>query len=398
MLDRRTVLLLTPEYPPNVRGGLGTHVDYMTRELLKDFRFEIITEAGFRCSPPEGIAVHQIAVPKSRDFVRSWVMFCLESAAYVEARRIHFDYIHCHDWLTVVAAIILRAIYQKPLIFNIHLPQAIGISKLIEQLGVVLADAVVVSSKAVAEEVQRKNALPAPTIIPNGVDLRRFRPQPEWPKDDNYFLFVGRLTPQKGVSTMLLALSALQHRMRTRLVVVGDGHLELFLRRAARDLGISRSVDFVGWCTGQALVDWYQSCRALLVPSLYEPFGIVALEAMSCGRPVVASAVDGLGEIVEDGVNGYLVEAGDHLSLAAAILKLTTDDERYRLMAGAARKRATCFGWDGPARQTAVLLHSKEYSPWSRDQEAFIAGNVQHLTRALQIPSGTILSRLVSES
>src|SRR5207237_2666762 len=127
----------------------------------------------------------------------------------------------------------------------------------------------------------------------------------------------GRLVAQKGLDFLLQAFAVVLHRCpESRLVIVGDGDLELYFKRIAHYLGISHRVHFVNWQIGPDLVKLFQRSQVVVMPSYYEPFGIVALEAMSCGRPVIASRVGGLIEIIEDGVQGYLVPPGDYLELA----------------------------------------------------------------------------------
>jgi glycogen(starch) synthase len=142
---------------------------------------------------------------------------------------------------------------------------------------------------------------------------------------------------------------------KARLVVVGDGDQALFLQRTARYLGISSHVDFVGWQTGPALVSFYQQADVVVVPSRYEPFGLVALEAMACGRPVVASSAGGLAEIVMDSETGFLVPPGDDLRLAQRIVQVLLDHGIATRMGLAARERAESYGWDSIAARTEQI-------------------------------------------
>ncbi|HEX2271851.1 MAG TPA: glycosyltransferase family 4 protein, partial [Pyrinomonadaceae bacterium] len=307
-----------------------------------------------------GIRLHEVPVAPAANNVELWLNYCTAAVKVAERVALSVDLIHCHDWMTAVAGIKLRQSIGKPLVYNIHLPQAFIGYKTLEKLGLVNADLVLVNSRAIEQELHAYElTLPRVEVIPNGVDLDTFKPATDWPAGDGYVLFVGRLVAQKGVTVLLEALSVvLQRCPETRLVVVGDGELELFLKRIARYLGIPHRVTFLDWTTGPDLVALYQRAKFIVVPSYYEPFGIVALEAMACGRPVIASRTGGLAEIVNDGVNGFLVEAGNHLQLAQRMVRLLNDDEQRQSMGHAARERANEFSWDRVAQQTLALYDS----------------------------------------
>lgn len=154
------------------------------------------------------------------------------------------------------------------------------------------------------------------------------------------------------------------------LIVAGDGELQLLLLRLARRLGFPHRVSFVSWQTGSSLLRLYQQARVVVVPSYYEPFGIVALEAMACGRPVVVSRLGGLEEIVEDGKQGYLVAAGDHLALAGRIMRLLVNSALCETMGTAARRRARRFSWSAAATRTADLFSDIKWTPLSASAQA----------------------------
>lgn len=353
--------MFSSEYPPHVFGGLGTHVNEITAALASDVEFDLFLPAqgNYEIRHP-AIHVHEVQVTPAANNVELWLHYCRAAVKLAERESLAVDLIHCHDWLTAPIGTRLRSILGKPLVFNIHLPQAFESYQCIEKLGLVDADLVLVNSWAIHEELQaRKLPLRRVEIVPNGVDLATFQPGADWPTDDGYVLFVGRLVAQKGVTFLLEALSVvLQRCPDTRLLVVGDGELELFLKRITRYLGIPHRVTFLDWTTGPDLVSLYQRAKFVVVPSYYEPFGIVALEAMACGRAVIASRTGGLAEIVTDGVNGFLVEVGNHLQLAQRMVNLIQDRERRESMGNAARERAAGFSWDRVSAETLALYES----------------------------------------
>ena len=146
-------------------------------------------------------------------------------------------------------------------------------------------------------------------------------------------------------------------------MIAGDGDQRLYLERLARFLGLRQRVSFLGWKSPAELARLYRASAVTSVPSLYEPFGLVALEAMACGRPVVVSRVGGLAEIVEDGVSGYTVEAGDHLDLATRLATVLSDRTLADKTGTAARHRAELFDWTVIADRTARLYRSLAMRP-----------------------------------
>jgi 1,4-alpha-glucan branching enzyme len=224
-----------------------------------------------------------------------------------------------------------------------------------ERVGISAADLTVVNSNAIKHELRER---PQPSarrieVVPNGVDLQAFRPAFNWPQDAGYVLFVGRLVAQKGVDVLLRAFAAVLRQLpAAKLLVVGDGELQLYLQRVVRHLGFPHKVTFRPWQAGSALVDLYQQAQVVVVPSHYEPFGIVALEAMACGRPVIATRVGGLAETIRHGKEGYLTPPADHLRLAQYIVRLLRDKELRVCMGEAARSRAQQFSWARAAEET----------------------------------------------
>lgn len=355
------IALFSSEYPPHVYGGLGTHVAAVTAALAGRVEFDLFVPAlGDYVNDRPGIRLHEVPVAPAANNVELWLNYCRAAVKVAERAALSVDLIHCHDWMTAVAGIKLRSLIGKPLVYNIHLPQAFVGYRILEKLGLVKADLVLVNSRAIEQELNAAELpLPRVEVVPNGVDLETFQPAADWPVDDGYVLFVGRLVAQKGVTFLLEAMSVvLQRCPDTRLVIVGDGELDLFLKRIARYLGIPHRVTFLDWTTGPDLVALYQRARFVVVPSYYEPFGIVALEAMACGRPVIASRTGGLAEIVNDGVNGFLVEVGNHLQLAQRMVHLIQDHDLRQAMGQAARWRAAEFSWDRVADQTLALYDS----------------------------------------
>lgn len=196
-----------------------------------------------------------------------------------------------------------------------------------------------------------------PVVIPNGVDLSIFRPSHHPPSArEQTILFVGRLVSQKGVDVLLRAFRVLLFRFpAARLIIAGDGYEALYLQRLSRYLGIFEEVSFLGWQSASSLVRLYQNARAVAIPSRYEPFGLVALEALACATPVVASETGGLAEIIRNGVDGYLVPPDDHLRFAHRLAILVSDSSYAAELGKVGRIRAAQFSWASVATETQAL-------------------------------------------
>lgn len=352
------VAFVASEYPPFVYGGLGTHVAALAEALsLRGVSVDIVLprRGGYR-TPPPGVRLREVPTPRAHEAggnVELWTAFATAAAAELD-RGGPVDLVHCHDWMASVTGAAAALRRDLPALFSVHLPQAEHPHVELEALGLAAASVTIVAGEAVLGELRdREPALGEVAVIPNGVDTALYRPSPPRADGDPSVLFVGRLVAQKGVDILLRAFGLVRHRLPdARLVVVGDGDQALYLRRLARYLGLMPRVRFAGWQTGPELVRRYGEADVVAVPSRYEPFGLVALEAMSCARPVVASRVGGLAEIVRDDPTGVLVPPGDHLRLAQAVTGLLLDRPRREEAGRAARERALRSEWSGVAAAT----------------------------------------------
>jgi glycosyltransferase involved in cell wall biosynthesis len=277
-----------------------------------------------------------------------------------------FDVIHCHDWVTVLAGVRCRWRHNIPLVFHLHLPNRTPLCASIENLGLACADLITVNSEGMRAELRERSQVlgleSRPIhVIRNGVDLDIFRPREDWPADDGYILFVGRLVAQKGLEYLLRAFYYIHEKFPdVRLKIVGNGDLGAQLQRLRTNLMIpAQLVDFVDpaqWMTRPEVAELYQGARVVVVPSIYEPFGMTALEALACQRPVVASRTGGLMETIKHDVNGFLAEPGDELDLAQWIMTLLSDPAlRSRLGKEGRERLSQEYTWPWIARRTMQL-------------------------------------------
>jgi glycosyltransferase involved in cell wall biosynthesis len=203
-----------------------------------------------------------------------------------------------------------------------------------------VADLVLAPSAATAGEIRRDYKVEAPGVLPNvtgGLDLG---PVMEEAIEEPYFLFVGRLRIRKGVEVLLEAMSALRDRLpQARLLIAGDGEHRASLERRAAELELGAAVRFLGRCDASRVRGLLRRARALVVPSIYEGMPLVVLEAMEAGVPVIASAVSGIPEVVEDGGTGWLVPPEEPDALAAALAAAWNDPAEAARRGDAGRRR-----------------------------------------------------------
>jgi glycogen(starch) synthase len=388
------VLMLSWEYPPVVVGGLGRHVHALARHLA-DAGHEVVVlcrhEAGSDATThpstdtvTEGVRVIRVAEdPPHLVFERDLLAWTL-AMGHAMVRASHRllrdwcpDVVHAHDWLVVHPAVSIAEQQGVPLVATMHATEAGRHSGWLSQpLNQQVhsaewwlanrADALITCSAAMRAEVAYLFEVdPATiTVIHNGIeshgwqvraaDLRAAR-QRHAPDGEGLLVFFGRLEWEKGVQDLIAALPRIRlARPGTRLVVAGKGNHELELVEAARRHRVRRAVDFVGHLTDRELRATIACSDAVVLPSKYEPFGIVALEAAAAGAPLVASTAGGLGEVVIDGRTGLSFAPGDINGIATAVASVLADPPAARRRAKAAKARLTeDFDWAHIAEATA---------------------------------------------
>lgn len=385
------IVMLSWEYPPCLVGGLARHVHALARQLAHAGHKVHVLTRGTDDLPSEAMedGVHVLRVQpyfhQPADF-RLWV--CHLNYALLEAgvRLLQTEgttILHAHDWLVAYAARCLKGLFQVPLVATIHATEA-GRQGGIHDPGqqyindvewwlTYEAWQVIVCSKAMRAEVGNLFGLGEQklTVVPNGVDLPP-EPTAECPPREDFaapgerLLFhLGRLVPEKGAAVLLEAMPLLLRRHPVRLVIGGVGPYADDLKRRAAALGIAERVHFAGWLTEESAAALYRLADVTVVPSTYEPFGIVALEAMAAGAPLVGSDVGGLGEIIRHESNGLKAEPGDPLSLAEQIDRLLIDRPlARRLAAQGYRDVRDCYTWERVALQTETV-YRQVLDAWS---------------------------------
>jgi len=373
--------MLSWEYPPHKIGGIAEHVSALSKALARRGQeVHVVTPVtpgsmGDYEQQEEGVYLHRIAVDSSMpDFISRMNEGMKQAGAYLIPDR-NIDIIHAHDWMVSDAAIELAHEYRRPLIATVHSTE-FGRSQGIkeeyqmrihekEARLVGLASHVIVCSESMKRELRGLFGLDDNdniSVVPNGVDIAKFNFMVDesamkerfcGSRSAKMILFLGRLVYQKGVNVLIGALSrVLAACPDAKLVIVGEGPMRRQLERDVSFLGIKKDVVFTGY-----LDDWTVRCLlkaadVLVVPSIYEPFGIVALEAMAAMTPVVASDVGGISEIINND-EGVKVPPDNSEALANAIIKvLHTDDTDVKEMVERGYRKASLMNWDDIAETT----------------------------------------------
>ncbi|MFO7172927.1 MAG: glycosyltransferase family 4 protein [Bacillota bacterium] len=392
------IVMLSWEYPPVIEGGLARHVHGLATALARrGLRVHIITRAGGGLPDYEEngtLSIQRVHpyLSHALDFP-GWAMhlnFAMAEAGirYLRAQR-EPVILHAHDWLSAYAGTVLKHGFCLPLVATVHATEHGRMSGIhhaghkyihdVEWWLTYQAWQVIVCSHAMAEEVRRLFCLPADKsvpVIPNGIDLP---PDPEGPLPPRERLappgwpliyFLGRLVPEKGAGVLLEALPRVVERFpHLRLVIAGRGPWEGELRERVWHLGLQDRVHFAGFLNDGDRWALFRYADLAVVPSTYEPFGIVALEAMAAGTPLVVSDVGGMAEIVEHGVDGRKALPGHPDSLADQILAALHDPAGSRQMAARARAKVLArYTWDRVAEATEKVyrqvLAEWAASPW----------------------------------
>lgn len=390
-------MFLSWEFPPRVIGGISPHVFYLSKSLAKNgVRVHVVT-----CDFPgasahetiDGVEVYRVDSYKnpSPDFA-TWVYLMnlnmqKEAAAIAAKLDEKVDVFHAHDWLVATAGIGLKHVFRKPLLVTMHSTEIgrrdgihTGTEKMIGETEAWLtyeAWKVICCSQYMVSHVKWAFGVPDDKLVmvPNGVnmhvydeaarqDLKPFRSAFALP-EEKLVLFVGRLVYEKGAQVLINAIPKILEKVNAKFVIVGSGYMKDQLSTIVRSMGMEHKVMFTGFVDEETLLKLQCCADVSVVPSLFEPFGIVALEAMAAKSPVVVSDTGGLGEIVDHDVTGVKVYPNNTESLAWGITKVLTD-EKYRnsLRENAYKRIQEKYDWDKIAQHTKQIYEAVlgEYS------------------------------------
>ncbi len=399
------LLVISWEYPPNVVGGIGKHVAEFVQAFVNNaaqdsapLHLDLLTPLSGYAPETEhlsdNVTIHRVETPSVNplDLFNS----VIDNNRYLEAkaRELHnhapYDLVHVHEWLTASAGIVLKHDWKVPLIVTVHATERgrhhshvpNETSHRINQLEWQVcfeAWRIIVCSAYMAGELGRYFDVPLDkvTLIPNGVDIAPFRACSEErvqelraryaPHGEKLLFFIGRITPEKGVQVLLRALPPLRWKYPDlRLLVAGKNSEQM--QPLVDELHIGEAVELLGFIDSETRNCLYRAVDAAVFPSLYEPFGIVALEAMAAGCNVIASDVGGLGEVVDHHRTGLTSVADDPDSIVWAVDQLFSDPVQAQAMrARGMREVIRSYDWRIIATSTldtykAVLAQRQDLS------------------------------------
>ena len=384
----RRILMLSWEYPPVLVGGLGRHVHALSVALAAAGHEVTVVTRHAEGAPLEeyadGVRIVRAAedpvtFPLATGSLLAWTMafnHTLTRAALRAASAGSYDVIHAHDWLVAHPAVALAQFLDVPLVSTIHATEAGRhsgwvsgpVSRQVHALESWLvrdSDSLITCSASMSDEITTLFGpeLADISVIPNGIDTDGWPFAPRRPHPGPAeLLYFGRLEYEKGVHDAIAALPKVRRtHPGTTLTIAGDGTQMDFLTEQARKHKVVKATNFVGRVDHQELLRLLHQADVAVLPSHYEPFGIVALEAAAAGTPLVTSTAGGLGEAVIDGVTGMSYPPGDVPALAAAIRAVLDSPEAAQDRAAAARARLTSdFAWHTVAAETEqVYLAAK---------------------------------------
>lgn len=394
-------LFLTNEYPPHIYGGAGVHVEYLSRELAKLMEVDVRcfgdqnTSAGQLAAHGFGLGAADWTSPKKLHSVFGALQRCLD----FNTTNIDAGVVHCHTWYAHFGGILAKLNYGIPLVITVHSLEPLRPWKR-EQLGggydftcwlertaLEMADAVIAVSEGTRRDVEKLFQIdPARLhIIYNGIDpaeyqavttrgvLDRFGIDSSKP----YALFLGRITRQKGIIHLVNAIKHLDPGFQIVLCAGAPDTPEIAAEMKAAVAQAQGLRDGIIWIDqmldNKSKIELYSHAGVFVCPSIYEPFGIINLEAMACGRAVVASAVGGITEVVAHGETGYLIPVEQmtespfepvepekfSLDLADRINEIMADPAKQKAFGDAGRQRAIdTFSWGSIAKQTKALYET----------------------------------------
>ena len=387
-------MMLSWEYPPRVIGGISPHIYFLSKHLVQqDVKVYVIT-CDFPGAPAheviEGVEVYRIDSYKnpSPDFA-TWVYLMnmnmqKETAALTRKIADKVDVFHAHDWLVANAGIGLKHVFRKPLLVTMHsteMGRRDGLhtttEKMIHETEAWLtyeAWKVICCSDYMVGHVRYVYGLPNDKLVmvPNGVnihydenyDRNEFRSKFALP-EEKIVLYVGRLVYEKGIHVLINAVPKILNKVNAKFIIVGSGYMKEQLLNIVRSMGLEHKVLFEGFMDEATLLRLQRTADVAVVPSLFEPFGIVALEAMAAQSPIVVSDTGGLSEIVEHDVTGVKVYPNNPDSLAWGITKVLQDDGFANFIRQNAYRRVQeKYDWEKIAIQTKRIYEGVlgEYS------------------------------------
>jgi len=373
---------LTWEFPPRVVGGIARHCEGLAKALVEQNHEVHLFTLDFPGSPNyeemDGVKVYRASTELGHPNFLTWVLlfnhFLTKRMADV-VHKVDFDVMHVHDWLAAFSGISFKHYMKKPMVLTVHSTEAGRAQGLhspdsfsingIEWWAMYEADRVIVCSQSMKNEICGHFNLPQDKVevIPNAIDATKYQTSVDRGAvrqrygvgySEKLILCVGRLVPQKGIEYFIRAIPSIARRYpEAKFIIVGEGWSRDILEEEAHASGQNRKIQFTGFASDQEVINLMTSADVLVVPSIYEPFGIVALEGMATGVPVVASKVGGLSEVIEHDRTGLFVYPKNPESIAWGIDSVLSDPDHAKwLTENAKEKLHKAYSWEAVAMKT----------------------------------------------
>lgn len=387
-------------------GGMNVYVRDLAREFgRRGHQVDVFTRSEDPCVPrvshelgPDCQVIHipagpETPLPSTEAVYDHLDAFTAGVLAYAREHGRRYDVIHSHYWLSGLVAERLRRAWNVPMVQMFHTlghmkndvfeytGERVSDLRLEAETGIMaVADCLIAASPLEKNQMVTRYGAPPQRIqvVPPGVDRTLFHPIPqaeakavvEAPPDRHLVLFVGRIEPLKGVDTLLRAMSRVfaawppDEPHPCLAVIGGDANVPreqmsremVRLQDLSRELGLTDFVAFLGRRRQEMLPYYYAAADVVVIPSYYESFGLVALEAMACGTPVIASRVGGLSFTVAEGITGYQVPGGDDAAMADRILRILRDENLRRRLGFQAEQMASCYSWSEIADRLETIF------------------------------------------
>lgn len=375
-MDKLKVTMFTNEYPPNIYGGAGVHVDYLVRELSK------LMEVDVRCFGDQDYMADNLKVRGYKQwdklkensdprYQKVLGPFSIDLAMVKD--EIDSDILHCHTWYTFMAGFLAKKLYDKPLVVTVHsleplrpwkeeqLGNGYKLSSWMERTGIEAADRVIAVSQGSKEDILKYYNIPEEKVevIYNGIDLNQYQKtdrniaRQKYGIEGKYILFVGRISRQKGITHLIDAVKYLPKDIKVVLCASSPDTQEV-LEEVEQKVKLYDNIIWINkMVEKEEIIELYSNAEVFACPSVYEPFGIINLEAMACKTPVVASATGGIKEVVVHEETGFLVEPGNPEELAKYINILLNNKDLAIKFGENGRKRVEeMFSWESIAKKT----------------------------------------------
>jgi glycosyltransferase involved in cell wall biosynthesis len=382
------VFMLTWEYPPRVIGGLARHVEGLAKALTGLGHEVHVVTLDFPGAPDEetfgSLHIHRVGVNLPAPTFHTWVLlfnhFFEKRVGQLAKTYGRPDVIHVHDWLTASAGVASKHMLRVPLVMTFHSTEASRSalssspeSAMVEGLewwGSFEAARIIAVSNWMKNQVISQFKVPAMKVseIPNAVDMAKFEravdievTRRRWnvKPGEQLITAVGRLTAQKGFDDLIRAYPLILKAVPgAKLLVIGDGYMRGELNGLATREHVSAGTTLAGFIPDSDLIDAIKSSDVVAVPSRFEPFGIIALEAMAARVPLIASRVGGLAEIVEDSVDGLATEPNSPRSIADATVRVLSDPKMAKRLVKKASEKVKSYTWEHSAIETVKTYDS----------------------------------------